>query len=181
MALYHGRGRGSSVTKIILQGAPELQAALRNASKDMKAAVAKAVTATGLELRGDVVKRIQRGPKTGAIYYYIFDPDTGYTITYAGDTEGFVRAEKGDSSRPSHQSSAAGESPASDTGRLANSITFKQVGPVSVTVGSALIYAAYLEYGTISMAPRPAWRPAVEAMAPKFRNRLLRALDMSLD
>jgi HK97 gp10 family phage protein len=169
------------VTTITLEGGKELAAALRNASKDMVAAVETAVTATGLELRGDVVKRIQRGPKTGAIYYFIFDPETGYTITYAGDTEGFVRAEKGDSSRPSHQSSAAGESPASDTGRLANSITFEQVGPLSVTVGSDLVYAAYLEYGTISMAPRPAWRPAVEAMTPKFRNRLLRALGMALD
>jgi phage gpG-like protein len=143
------------VTTIILQGGPELQAALRNASKDMQAAVADAVTATGLELRGDVVKRIQQGPKTGRTYQR-----RGVT----------------------HTASAPGQAPATDTGRLANSITFEQVGPVSVTVGSALIYAAYLEYGTTHMPePRPAWRPAVEAMGPKFRKRLLRALDMSLD
>ena len=142
------------MTTITLQGGPELQAALKNATKDMKAAVADAVTATGLELRGDVVKRIQRGPKTGIIY----------------QRRGV-----------SHQSSAAGQAPATDTGRLANSITFEQVGPVSVTVGSALIYAAYLEYGTTRMAARPVWRPAVEDMTPKFRNRLLRALGMALD
>tara|TARA_R110000744_G_C19098203_1_gene533269 strand:+ start:124 stop:552 length:429 start_codon:yes stop_codon:yes gene_type:complete len=142
------------VTTITLEGGKELAAALRNASKDMQAAVADAVTATGLELRGDVVKRIQRGPKTGRTYQR-----RGVT----------------------HTSSAPGQAPATDTGRLANSITFEQVGPVSVTVGSALIYAAYLEYGTTRMAPRPAWRPAVEAMTPKFRNRLLRALGMALD
>ena len=142
------------MTTITLEGGKELAAALRNASKDMQAAVADAVTATGLELRGDVVKRIQRGPKTGRTYQR-----RGVT----------------------HTSSAPGQAPATDTGRLANSITFEQVGPVSVTVGSALIYAAYLEYGTTRMAPRPAWRPAVEAMTPKFRNRLLRALGMALD
>jgi HK97 gp10 family phage protein len=142
------------VTTIVLQGGKELAAALRNASKDMQAAVADAVTATGLELRGDVVKRIQRGPATGRTYQR-----RGVT----------------------HTASAPGQAPATDTGRLANSVTFEQAGPVSVTVGSALIYAAYLEYGTTRMAPRPVWRPAVEDMAPKFRNRLLRALGMALD
>jgi HK97 gp10 family phage protein len=142
------------MTTITLEGGKELAAALRNASKDMVAAVEEAVTATGLELRGDVVKRIQRGPKTGRTYQR-----RGVT----------------------HTASAPGQAPATDTGRLANSITFEQVGPVSVTVGSALIYAAYLEYGTTRMAPRPVWRPAVEAMTPKFRNRLLRALGMALD
>jgi HK97 gp10 family phage protein len=169
------------MTTITLEGGKELAAALRNASKDMVAAVEEAVTKTGFSLQGNVKKRILRGPKTGAVYYFIFDPETGYTTTYANDTEGFVRAEKGDSSRPSHQSSAAGESPATDTGRLAGSIIFEQVGPGSVTVGSDLVYAAYLEYGTISMSPRPAWRPAIEEETPKFRNRLLGALGMALD
>ena len=133
----------------------EFKSEIDNASKDMVAAVEDAVTGTGLELRGDVVKRIQRGPKTGIIY----------------QRRGV-----------SHQSSAAGEAPATDTGRLANSITFEQVGPVSVTVGSDLVYAAYLEYGTTRMPkPRPVWRPAVEAMTPKFRKRLLLALGMALD
>jgi HK97 gp10 family phage protein len=142
------------MTTITLDGGKELAAALRNASKDMVAAVEEAVKNTGVELRSDVVKRIQRGPKTGIVY----------------QRRG-IR----------HPSSAPGQAPATDTGRLANSIIFEQVGPVSVTVGSALIYAAYLEYGTTRMAPRPAWRPAVEAMAPKFRSRLLRALGMALD
>jgi hypothetical protein len=143
------------VTTIVLQGGKELAAALRNASKDMQAAVADAVTATGLELRGDVVKRIQRGPATGRTYQR-----RGVT----------------------HTASAPGQAPATDTGRLAGvGVLFEQVGPVSVTVGSPLVYAAYLEYGTTRMAPRPAWRPAVEAMTPKFRNRLLRALGMALD
>jgi hypothetical protein len=143
------------MTTITLEGGKELAAALRNASKDMVAAVEEAVTATGLELRGDVVKRIQRGPATGRTYQR-----RGIT----------------------HTASAPGQAPATDTGRLASvGVLFEQVGPVSVTVGSPLVYAAYLEYGTTRMAPRPAWRPAVEAMTPKFRNRLLRALGMALD
>ena len=143
------------MTTITLEGGKELAAALRNASKDMVAAVEEAVTATGLELRGDIIKRIQRGPKTGRTY-----KRRGVT----------------------HTASAPGQAPATDTGRLASvGVLFEQVGPVSVTVGSPLVYAAYLEYGTTRMAPRPVWRPAVEAMTPKFRNRLLRALGMALD
>ena len=142
------------VTTIILQGAPELQAALRNASKDMKAAVAKAVTATGLELRGDVVKRIQHGPKTGRVY-----------------TRNGIR----------HQASAPGQAPATDQGDLVLQTLFRTVSPLAVEVFNTMPRAVWLEYGTTRMAPRPVWRPAVEAMAPKFRRRLLRALDMSLD
>ena len=141
------------MTTITLDGGPELKAALLAASQDMVEAAERAVTATGLELRGNVVKRIQRGPKTGRIY-----------------TRGSV----------THKASRAGEAPASDTGRLAGSVTFEQVGPITVTVGSALAYAAYLEYGTRHIAPRPAWRPAVDDIEPKFRKRLEQALAVAV-
>mgnify|MGYP002281215639 FL=1 len=67
-----------------------------------------------------------------------------------------------------------------DTGRLVNSIEFDQAvvgGSLSATVGSALAYALYLEYGTSRMAARPFFRPAVERMRPKFQADLEAAIN----
>ena len=111
-----------------------------------------AVNATGLELRGDIVKAYQRGPASG-VTYEKYNP------------------------RRTHTASAPGQAPATDTGRLASSVDFKREGPMSATVGSAVVYAAMLEFGTSRIAPRPAWVPATEAMRPKFRKRLEAALE----
>ena len=61
-----------------------------------------------------------------------------------------------------HQASAPGEAPASDTGRLVNSITTsydmqKLVG----TVKANTAYAEALEMGTARMEPRPFMRPSL--------------------
>jgi phage gpG-like protein len=75
-----------------------------------------------------------------------------------------------------HQASAAGEAPATDTGVLASSIYFdKGTGP-SATVGSRLAYAAYLEFGTAHIKPRPSWTPAVELARPKLTARVEKAI-----
>jgi len=132
-----------------MDGLEGLQADLRRASADARARVDDAVVGSAMELRGDVVKRIQRGPATGRTYQ-----------------RGGV----------SHQASAPGEAPATDTGRLANSVTFDQVAQMSATVGSDLVYAAVLEFGSDRIDPRPAWVPAVELMTPKFVSRVERAL-----
>lgn len=139
------------MTRITITGAKELQAALANMSDEMAEEVGKGVNATGLEIRGDIVKRINRGPATGRIYQK-YNP------------------------RRTHTASAPGQAPQTDTGRLASSITFRAEGPLTVSVGSALAYASYLEFGTASILPRPAWTPAAEEAAPKFRKRLERAL-----
>lgn len=142
--------------RIEIEGLDELQRAMRKASKEAKARVARVVTSTAINLRADVVKRIQRGPASGAVYI------------------------KTNPSR-THTASAPGQSPASDTGRLANSIEFDQVGPMTATVGSKLVYAAALEFGTDDsgapqIEPRPAWVPAVEKITPKFMSQLRAAL-----
>lgn len=61
-----------------------------------------------------------------------------------------------------HQASAPGEAPANDTGRLAGSIDAKYE-PEKLTgiIGAHTDYAAYLEYGTSKMEPRPYMRPAL--------------------
>jgi len=130
-----------------LEGLEGLQAALGKMTKEIEAEVERAVEATGLELRGEVVKAYQRGPASG--------------ITY----------EKSNPNR-THTASAPGEAPATDTGRLASSVTYKKEGRMGATVGSEIVYAAMLEFGTSRIAPRPAWVPAVEAMRSKFERRM---------
>jgi hypothetical protein len=62
-----------------------------------------------------------------------------------------------------HQASAPGEAPATNTGRLIQSILW-QLGHqgISAEVGSPLDYASYLETGTKRMAARPWLRPAYD-------------------
>ena len=135
-----------------LEGEAQLMAALRAYGAKAEKHVGDAVNATGLELRGEIVKAYQRGPASG-VTYEKYNP------------------------RRTHTASAPDEAPATDTGRLASSVDFKREGPMSATVGSQVAYAAMLEFGTIRIAPRPAWVPATEAMRPKFRQRLERALE----
>ncbi|HEV8035859.1 HK97 gp10 family phage protein [Yoonia sp.] len=140
----------SSAT-ITLEGGDQLAAALRAYGAQAQKYVDDAVNATGLELRGDIVKRYQRGPASGRTYEK-YNP------------------------RRTHTASAPGEAPATDTGRLASSVNFKREGAMSATVGSEIVYAAMLEFGTARIAPRPAWVPAVEAIRPKYIKRLEAAL-----
>lgn len=60
-----------------------------------------------------------------------------------------------------HQASLPNDPPAPDTGALRNSVTLENT-PTGVRVSTNLVYAPLLEYGTPRIAPRPAWRPAIE-------------------
>ena len=61
-----------------------------------------------------------------------------------------------------HTTSAEGEAPNTDTGRLVSSIQV-DVTPNEVFVGSTLEYAGFLEFGTTRMAERPWLNPALES------------------
>jgi HK97 gp10 family phage protein len=132
---------------IRLEGSDQLQRQLRRLSDDLREEAGNVVKAVGIEMRADIVTSIQRGPASG--------------ITY----------KKSNPTR-THTASAPGQPPMSDTGRLANSITFDRVGDLTATVGSALNYAPWLEYGTSRMAARPFFRPAVERMRPIYIGKL---------
>jgi len=67
-----------------------------------------------------------------------------------------------------HQQSAAGEAPASDTGFLANSISHEVIVKASGQskefigiVSASADYAIHLEFGTTNMEARPFLRPAL--------------------
>lgn len=105
--------------------------------------VKKAVETSALLVEGTAKTSIQRGPKSGEIY-------VRQNIT--------------------HQASASGEAPATDTGALASSIShwFKDDG-LSVLIGSYLQYARFLEYGTVNMDARPFLFPSVESNRQAIR------------
>lgn len=68
-----------------------------------------------------------------------------------------------------HQASAPGEPPASDTGSLVSRI---EVKPVEEDVAAKVVantkYAAFLEFGTVKMEPRPFMRPALANMRDRI-------------
>lgn len=132
---------------IRLEGSEQLQRQLRRLAGDLREEAGRTVLATAIEMRADIVTSIQRGPASGVTY------------------------KKSNPTR-THTASAPGQAPMSDTGRLANSITFDRVGDLTATVGSNLNYAPWLEYGTSRMAARPFFRPAVERMRPIYIGKL---------
>jgi hypothetical protein len=76
-----------------------------------------------------------------------------------------------------HIASAPGEAPAIDYGTLINSITTEFPQELTGIVYSSVPYSVYLEFGSVKLAPRPAWVPAAEAAWPDF----LAAMDKLLD
>lgn len=118
--------------------------------KDARKDARNAIAVTGLELRSGIIKRYQKGPKTGRKYR------RGNVV---------------------HQASAPGESPATDRGALVSSVFSRELVGLAVEVGSRLDYAYYLEYGTrrngrTHIEPRPAWEPEIKAIEPKFEKRM---------
>jgi HK97 gp10 family phage protein len=62
-----------------------------------------------------------------------------------------------------HTASAPGEPPASDTGRLIQSVRVDhQPNSLVAVIGVGTKYAAMLEFGTQTMKPRPAFMPAYQ-------------------
>lgn len=75
-----------------------------------------------------------------------------------------------------HRASAPGEAPAMDTGTLANSIDTERESPGAWVVYTNVDYAEYLEFGTVYIAPRPAFVPAAEHNAQGFTDRIADAI-----
>jgi HK97 gp10 family phage protein len=82
-----------------------------------------------------------------------------------------------------HRASAPGEAPASDTGRLVNSIN-TEVSGLEATVkagGGIVTYAKHLEHGTRHIAARPFMFPALEKSKAFIRTRFEQALSKTID
>lgn len=106
-------------------------------------------------VREEIVRLIQQTPKTGLIY------------TRRGIT---------------HQASAPGEPPASDTGNLVQNITVEiNAQQLSALVVSNADYADALEFGTTKMEPRPYMRVGLENVADKVREAIEEEIRQELE
>jgi hypothetical protein len=130
-----------SAISLSVSNVKELQAAIKAIGGKAERNVSRAIEATALGINRDVKDAIQRGDKTGRVY------------------------QRGDIT---HRASAPGEAPATDTGTLVSSIYYEPQSGLLSMIGSRLAYAYYLEFGTMRIAPRPSWMPAVEANRDKF-------------
>lgn len=136
--------------RIEIEGLDALRKEFTNLDRQFDIAVQDAIEDTALEIRNKIVTAIQRGPKSGRVYEK-YKP------------------------RRTHQASAPGQPPATDTGRLVGSI-YMDIDPMTATVGSRLVYAQYLEYGTRKMAPRPIWVPTANTEGDRLRERIVENL-----
>ena len=114
---------------------------------------AKAVAATAQKVRGDAIKSVQRGAKSGTVY----------------------TRSSGQNLSPRHQASAPGQAPATDTGNLVSSIKAESKG-LSGRVYSDIKYAFWLEFGTLKMEPRPFLNPALMGNQQYFVDQLTKAI-----
>ena len=114
--------------------------------------IRRAMAKSGMLVRNEAVDSILRGVKSGEMV-------TRYNPTRQ------------------HQVSAEGEAPASDTGRLANSIAHDVVKEGNSFIGRVIAsteYAIHLEFGTSKMGARPFLRPALHESEKKIRNIFMR-------
>jgi len=110
---------------------------LSRLEKDMEPDFQEIVKGGAQLIRGEAVKSIQSGAKSGIVYEK-YNP------------------------RRTHRASAPGQAPASDTGNLVSKIKVRQKNKDNVEVESGANYSAFLEYGTSKMQPRPFMLPAFE-------------------
>lgn len=142
---------------IEIEGVDQVIAAFERFGEVGHRHAATAVRATAEKIRSDAVRSIQRGPKTGIVY----------------------EREGGQNLSETHQASAPGEPPATDTGALVSNSSVKQEG-IQATVAFNQEYASDLEYGTMKILPRPFLQPAVDKNTRFLFDKLKRAIEKSV-
>ncbi len=80
-----------------------------------------------------------------------------------------------------HQASAPGEFPKTDTGQLVASLYFRVAADkLSAFFGTKLLYGSFLEFGTSRMRARPWLRPTLKANQDSIRERVGQAVTDAL-
>lgn len=114
----------------------------------------KAVQQSGAKLEAKIKQKILDGPKSGKLYRrgaikkQIAKRDLAF---YRSNQRIFKRTftslydEKTTVGYKIHRASRRGESPATDSGRLVNSIRARKLGVMSVLVATSVRYAIYLD------------------------------------
>jgi HK97 gp10 family phage protein len=164
------------VASLKMEGMEELQLTLKALGPIIEAAAAKAVDATGTQIRAEILKGYNK-IGTGITYHRIIED--GFVRVYAGSPNAGVtklvavyKADGAANLSPTHTASRPGEAPAKDTGRLIGGVTYKKIGQTTVEVENLVLYGKYLEWGTRKIKPRPLWEPALERAKPRFIARL---------
>jgi phage gpG-like protein len=139
---------------------------LKGAPKEALDVISKLIAKAALNISNDAKRRIAKGPKTGRIYYYA-------TGGLPGEAE-FIKRGK------PHRASAPGESPATDTGALMNSIITRSKELVT-EAGTDIKYAPGLEFGTENIEPRPFLQPAIDEVWPDEWKEITAAVQRAIE
>jgi HK97 gp10 family phage protein len=129
--------------QIQVKGIKEALKSLKALEKDLQEPFREVIKGGAQLIRGEAIKSIQTGPKSGRTYEK-YNP------------------------RRTHKASAPGQPPASDTGNLVRNIMVRQVDIDNVKVESNATYSSFLEFGTSKMLARPFLFPATERSRPKI-------------
>ena len=136
-----------------IEGLDKIERATREMQQSVAAEINKALFASAKHVEAEAKRSIVSGQKSGRTY-------KRRSVT--------------------HQASAPGEAPASDTGRLVNTITSylnTSEGESTVVAGRGTVkYAAMLEFGTRHIAARPFMFPALEKSKGWIKERLAAAV-----
>ena len=129
--------------EIKVKGVKKALQSLKALEKDLQEPFREVIKGGGQLIRGEAIKSIQTGPKSGRTYEK-YNP------------------------RRTHKASAPGQAPASDTGNLVRNIIVRQVDIDNAAVESNATYSSFLEFGTSKMLARPFLFPATERSRPKI-------------
>jgi HK97 gp10 family phage protein len=130
--------------KMTMTGMATVVKNLNDYQKKKDAEIQGVVDLTAQLVRTDAIKSMKSSPASGATYQR--------------------RTVK-------HTASGPNNPPRIDTGRLSNSVK-ALVGKLEAFVGSNVVYAPHLEFGTKNMDARPWLFPAFERQRRNFVNRL---------
>ena len=111
--------------------------------KDLETPFREVIAGGAQLIRGQAIRSIQTGPKSGRIYEK-YNP------------------------RRTHRASAPGQAPASDTGNLVSQIRVREENKDLIKVESNALYSSFLEFGTSKMLARPFLFPATESSRQKI-------------
>ena len=128
---------------IQVKGFKKVMASLKILEQDLEKPFREVIAGGAQLIRGEAIKSIQTGAKSGRIYEK-YNP------------------------RRTHRASAPGQAPASDTGNLVRNIAVKMESRDQVAVVSSAPYSQFLEFGTSKMLPRPFLFPATQRSKKKI-------------
>lgn len=142
--------------KVTIRGVPELQSAFRNLPDQVALGATEAIWLIIMLIRNRALAKIKGGAKSGRIY-----------------RRGSI----------THQASAPGQSPATDTGVLIRSAKTEvdtAAKEINGVVSFGALYARMLEFGTRRMAARPFFGQAIDSVRPEMVTQFVKSIKARL-